>query len=459
MAAIPFSLIPPLIFFTFTTITFTASPKRVVIELIHRDSIRSPFHNHKQSLSNKAQQAINASFARLAYLQSKTRSSSSSSSSTSEEEEDYQADVFPSIDSSLFYLNFSIGRPPIPQFTVMDTGSSLLWIQCQPCINCFKQFGPVFNPAKSSTFNNVSCLSPYCRFSPGIRNKSCDKANSYSKCMYNQTYVRGPSSSGVLATDEIVFKTSDDGTTTVPEVIFGCGHDNGKLNDRQLSGVFGLGLGQLSLVSQLGRSFSYCIGNLYDPFYYHNKLILGYGARIGGDSTPLEVINGRYYVTLKSISVGEKQLDLDVNIFKRRTWSNDGVIIDTGSPATWLIKEGFEALRDEVQSLLDMWLNRYWYSSWSLCYEGSARQDLVGFPVVRFEFEDGAELVLDRESLFLQAWPNVFCMAVFPSFVNGDAYTRLSLIGMMAQQNYNVAYDIDGRKLSFERIDCALLDD
>lgn len=135
------------------------------------------------------------------------------------------------------------------------------------------------------------------------------------------------------------------------------------------------------------------------------------------------------------------------------------MIIDTGSPATWLIKEGFEALRDEVQSLLDMWLNRYWYSSWSLCYEGSAREDLVGFPVVRFEFEDGAELVLDRESLFLQAWPHVFCMAVFPSFVNGDAYTRLSLIGMMAQQNYNVAYDIDGRKLSFERIDCALLDD
>ncbi|KAJ0030810.1 hypothetical protein Pint_14300 [Pistacia integerrima] len=428
MAAInAFKSIPSLIFFTFTTFTITtitASPKRLVIELIHRDSIRSPFHNHKQNLTIKAQHAIRTSLARFAYLQSKIKSSSSTS------EEDYEADVFPSVNSSLFYMNFSIGRPPIPQFTVMDTGSSLLWIQCQPCPNCSKQFGPIFNPSKSSTFNNLPCTSPFCRFSPGAKN--CNNNNFYNRCRYNQTYVNGPSSSGVLATEEIVFKTSDEGTTFVPEVIFGCGHDNGNL---------------LSLVSQLGHSFSYCIGNLYDPFFYHNKLILG------------QVINGRYYITLKSISVGEKQLDLDPNIFKRKRWSNDGVIIDTGSPATWLVKEGFEALRDEVQGLLDMWLTRYWYNSWTLCYEGAASRDLVGFPVVRFEFEDGAELVLDRKSLFLQAWPNAFCMAVFPSFVNGDDYTRLSLIGMMAQQNYNVAYDIGGRRLSFERIDCELLDD
>ncbi|KAK1550577.1 hypothetical protein Q3G72_021367 [Acer saccharum] len=325
----------------------TRPPKRLIIELIHRDSIRSPYYNQNDNVSDRA---MKTSISRYTYLQAKIKSSSWN--------ENYEADILPSINASLFFMNFSIGRPPIPQFTVMDTGSSLLWV--------------------------------YPR---------CGTCNLLRKCSYNQTYIDGVSSSGILARETLTFQTSDEGIISIPGTIFGCGHSNGKFHDSQLT---------------------------EDPNYIHNKLVLGDGARIKGDSTPLEVINGRYYITLEGISVGERKVDIDPNIFKRKTHigRDGGVVIDTGSPATWLVKAGFEALRDQVQALLDVWLTRsFWFNSWNLCYEGVISRDVVGFPAVTFHFADGADLVLDRESLFLQAWPNVFCMAVFPSFD-----TSLSLV-------------------------------
>lgn len=422
-------------------------PSRLIIELIHRDSVVSPYHDPNENAANRIQRAINISIARFAYLQAKVKSYSSNNII------DYQADVFPSKVFSLFFMNFTIGQPPIPQFTVMDTGSTLLWVQCRPCLDCSQQFGPIFDPSMSSSYADLPCYSEYCWYSPNV------KCNFLNQCLYNQTYIRGPSASGVLATEQLIFKTSDEGKIRVQDVVFGCGHDNGKFEDRHLSGVFGLGFSRLSLVSQLGSTFSYCVGNLNDPYYFHNKLVLGHGARIEGDSTPLEVINGRYYITLEAISIGGKMLDIDPDIFTRKTWDNGGVIIDSGSSATWLVKAGYDALLHEVESLLDMWLTRYRFDSWTLCYRGTVSRDLIGFPAVTFHFAGGAELVLDVDSLFFQRWPHAFCMAVLPSFVNGENYTSLSLIGMMAQQNYNVAYDIGGKKLAFERVDCELLDD
>lgn len=53
----------------------------------------------------------------------------------------------------------------------------------------------------------------------------------------------------------------------------------------------------------------------------------------------------------------------------------------------------------------------------------------------------------------------MFCLAIGSSAVNGDNSKNLSVIGMMAQQNYNVGYDIGQNKLYFQRIDCELLKD
>jgi hypothetical protein len=74
--------------------------------------------------------------------------------------------------------------------------------------------------------------------------------------------------------------------------------------------------------------------------------------------------------------------------------------------------------------------------------------------VVTFHFANGVDLDLDMEGLFFQTDPNKFCMAVVPS----DVHVDLTFIGVLTQQNYNIAYDLAGKTLSVQRIDCELLE-
>ncbi|KAK3035654.1 hypothetical protein RJ639_033182 [Escallonia herrerae] len=98
----------------------------------------------------------------------------------------------------------------------------------------------------------------------------------------------GASSSGNYATEKLTFITTEVGSTA-SNIRFGCGRVIQE-PDPHLSGVMGFGYAETSLAKQLANKFSYCIGNIHNPDYSYNRLILGDGAIIRGDSTPLEVI-------------------------------------------------------------------------------------------------------------------------------------------------------------------------
>ncbi|KAK6248168.1 hypothetical protein QUC31_019733 [Theobroma cacao] len=431
-----------LFIFSFTIICLSSpiiraipsDPRRLVLNLTHRDSIHSPYHNRSEDFTTRLKRTMQIR---------RTLSTT-----------DIEADLVPS--NYLFLVNFSIGQPPIPQLAIMDTGSSLLWVQRQPCRRCSNQYSPIYDSRSSSTYKVLPCTCEDC-ISSKRPNTSCTSSD---PCSYRQKYRRGVGSKGNLAKEQLSFRTSDDGLIVLHDVIFGCGSNNGDLqrSNRLMSGVFGLGYLRTSLATRLAK-FSYCIGgNVSDPSYIYNKLVLGDGAGVEGDSTRLEVIDGDYHVLLEGISVGEEKLPINPNIF-RRTGRDSGVVIDSGSVSTWMVKEGYDALFNKVQSLLNPWLTQ---SSIQLdpdldlvavCYNGTINQDLEGFPTVTFHFVGEAELVLDTSSLFAQIEPDRFCLAVLP--IDGNQ----TIIGLMAQQNYNVAYDINENKLSFLRIDCQLLED
>ncbi|KAK7303194.1 hypothetical protein RJT34_14096 [Clitoria ternatea] len=61
-------------------------------------------------------------------------------------------------------VNVGLGTPEMNFTLVMDTGSSLLWTQCKPCIQggCFNQKDPIFDPSKSSSYTSITCPSPTC---------------------------------------------------------------------------------------------------------------------------------------------------------------------------------------------------------------------------------------------------------------------------------------------------------
>ncbi|KAF5725879.1 aspartic proteinase CDR1-like [Tripterygium wilfordii] len=414
-------------------------PRRFVTKLVHRDNVLSPYYNPIDS----AKQDIESSITRFAYL-------SAIESGTHDKHTTPTA-----ADRGLFYVEFSIGQPPFSQLAVMDTGSSLIWVNCLTCDLCSQEENhQIFDPSKSSTYTPMPCKPYHC--------PSCSWEN---KCMFKIRYVRGIGLKGILSKEQLTCSTSDGDTNIISNVTIGCAESNRLDIDQDNRGVFGLAMDETrwptSLVTQMGSKFSYCIGNMNDPNYAYNRLIIGDGAVMEGYSTPLEVYKAHYYVKMVGISLGEKDLDINPNVFRKTPDEDNGVVIDSGSAYTWLAGKVYDELRFEVQSLLETQLQEYRYVArpWQLCYIGSVSRDLAGFPVVTFRFADGADLGLDVGSLFSQVSRDVFCMAVGPSYVNGNSRQKLSVIGMMAQQQYNVGFDLNSKMLFFQRIECELLDD
>ncbi|CAK9160183.1 unnamed protein product [Ilex paraguariensis] len=363
-------------------------------------------------------------------------------------DDDIRGSVIPEYRGSTFFVNLSIGDPPVPQLLTMDTGSSLTWVHCQPCSECYPptRTTPIFDPLKSSTYNDISCYVNYC---DSNINGICDSTD---QCNYSIKYADRTTSVGDLGTEKLSFVTSTDDLIDVSNVVFGCGHKYNAGNGALTNGVLGLGFQKISLVSKLSSKFSYCLGDIGDHHYIYNQLILGDGAIIEGDSTPLELYDGHYYITLESIRVGETLLGIDPNIFKR-TSSTDGVVIDSGATLMYLRRAAYEQLKSEIQNLIGGLLPQI--NGQDLCYLGILNKDLKGFPVVTLNLAGGADLVLDITSMFRQQRNGLVCMAVKISEDNGIG--TMSIIGVMAQQNYNVAYDLTTMKLYLQRIDCELL--
>lgn len=422
------------------------------MKLIHRESV--PRLNSEPRVpvtpEDHMERLADISSARFMYLQNSIDKELSNS--------DFQVNVQQAIKTSMFFVNFSVGQPPVPQFTIMDSGSSLLWIKCLPCKHCSSDHmtPSVFNPALSSTFVECSCNDPFCRYAP---NAHCGSSN---KCLYEQVYVNGAGSKGVVAKERLTFTTPSGNTVLTRPVAFGCGHENGVQLESEFTGILGLGAKPTSLAVQLGSKFSYCIGDLANKNYGFNQLVVGEDADILGDPTPIETEGGIYYMNLEGISVGGKQLNIEPVVFRRRG-SRTGVILDSGTLFTWLAEIAYRELYNEIKTILDPQLERFWFRD-LLCYHGRVSQELIGFPVVTFRFAGGAELGMEATSMFYpmaesDLYHNVFCMAVRPTTEHGAQYKDFTAIGLMAQQYYNIAYDLKEQNVYLQRIDCVLLDD
>nr|ABD28633.2 Peptidase aspartic, catalytic [Medicago truncatula] len=179
------------------------------------------------------------------------------------------------------------------------------------------------------------------------------------------------------------------------------------------------------------------MGSLTDKDYDYNQLILGEEAYLAGDTTPFQVYNGVNHVTMEGISIGQKSLDIAPGTFKMKNNGTGG-----GLSLTQEVRNLFQRLKFQEVRLQG--------SPWALCYFGSVSRDLKGFPVVTFYFAGGAVIGLDTLNFFVQAKDDVFCMSVHPSH-------DLSVIGLLAQQSYNVGYDKDKGLIYIESIDCQLL--
>ncbi|XP_058000722.1 aspartyl protease UND-like [Hevea brasiliensis] len=247
----------------------------------------------------------------------------------------------------------------------------------------------------------------------------------------------------------------------VSQVMFGCSTIVQEYIKDGINGVFGLGPENISMARQLGNKFSNCIGDFFDPNYIYNRLILGDGANMDGYATPLEMSEAHYYLNLQGKDIGLNELDIDEGVFRRNVTDQSkliGVIIDSGTPATWLIDQAHDRFRNEGRRTLARLVVEYMGECvYCFCFKGNMTQELLGFPNVICHFSDGADLQVGFNGIFYQHNSSIFCMAVFPSSQLPEEHFRyVTIIGVMAQQNYNVGYDLLAKKLYFQSIDCQL---
>ncbi|KAG4165536.1 hypothetical protein ERO13_A13G074400v2 [Gossypium hirsutum] len=384
------------------------------VELIHRDSPKSPLYNHLDTTCNRVTNALRRSFNRVHRFKP-------TSVSTMEAEADIISD------SGEYLMNISIGTPAFDIVAIADTGSDLIWTQCKSCSQCFPQTAPLFDPTASSTYKTFSCRTSQCG---DVEGTSCSSNGS---CKYSVSYGDGSYSNGEVAADTLTLDSTTGSPVVVPNVIMGCGHDNDGSFDENTSGIIGLGGGHSSLISQLGTTID------------GNKMNFGSDAVVSGNgvvSTPLTKQSPQtfYFLTLEAISVGTNRIN-----FTDKPFGIDqgNIIIDSGTTLTLLPDDFYSELESAVSSMINA-TKVNGPEGLNLCYDATTEFTV---PDITVHFS-GADVKLQRLNTFVLISETVACFT-FSSLPNFAIY------GNLAQMNFLVGYDTIKQTVSFKPTDCS----
>ncbi|XP_047058148.1 aspartic proteinase CDR1-like [Lolium rigidum] len=414
------------------------------VEIIHRDSVKSPYHDPALTAHERVLAAVRRSTARAAAL---ARSYVGGEGAVSEV-----------VSRPFEYLMaVNVGTPPSRILAIADTGSDLVWFKCKPPTAATGAAPPstVFDPSSSSTFGRVGCNSSACH---ALSRTSCDAS---SNCQYLLSYGDGSQTSGLLSTETFTFESipggcygcRDNPNVLVPNVNFGCSTStNGTL---VVDAIVGLGAGNNSLINQLGadtslgRRFSYCLV----PYTMKNaSSALNFGARAtvtepGAATTALvrSDFEAYYTVELESVRIGNASFQ-----------HLSRVIVDSGTPLTFLDKELLDPMVKELTQRIGLPTVQPPEKRLQLCYDvrGVLSRYLFNKNVPNVTLQlavFGVAVTLKAENTFVEAQEGIMCLAMAP--VTEDR--PRSILGNLAQQNMHVGYDLDKGRITFAPADCA----
>ncbi|XP_026658499.2 aspartyl protease family protein At5g10770-like [Phoenix dactylifera] len=385
------------------------------IKVVHRHGPCSPLHlkqnpNHEQIL-DKDRSRVNAIHSRTATIPAHTGDS---------------------LGTGNYIVTIGFGSPKREQSVIFDTGSDLTWIQCEPCLSCYQQHEPIFDPSQSSTYANISCSSSYCS---ELDISGCTS----STCVYGVQYGDGSSTLGILSEDALTLTSSN----VLPNFRFGCGKRNNGLFG-EAAGLLGLGRKKVSVVSQafqkFGSIFAYCLPSTSSSTGY---------LTFGGSSTSSNVkftpmltnpsMPTFYYLDLVAIHVGGRRLSISPTVF-----SKVGTIMDSGTVITRLPPVAYSSLRSAFRRLMSCYRSAQALSILDTCY------DLTGYskvriPKVALQFGGGIATNLDTSGILYLANASQACLAFAGNSDAGDS----GIIGNMQQKKFHVVYDVANKAIGF----------
>ncbi|CAN1134887.1 Aspartic proteinase 36 [Linum perenne] len=360
----------------------------------------------------------------------------------------------------LYLTKVKLGSPPRDFNVQIDTGSDVLWVNCESCANCPRSSAlgielNFFNAAASSTTSMISCSDAICNLAARTGANQCSEID---HCGYTFLYGDQSGTSGVYMSDTLFFDSIFIGSMVVNSsapIVFGCStYQSGDLTktDKAVDGIFGFGPGPLSVMSQLSsrgiapRVFSHCLkgegsgGGIF---------VLGEIVEPGIIYTPLVLSQPHYNLNLQSIAVNGQMLPVDPVAFTTST--NRGTIVDTGTTLVYLVEEAYDpfvsAVTSAVSETVTSIVNRGYH-----CYLVSSSVSEL-FPLVSFNFAGGASLVLRPEDYLVQQG----------SFLNGSGIwcigflksQGVTILGDLALKDKIFVYDLARQRIGWTSYDCS----
>ncbi|CAL5051730.1 unnamed protein product [Urochloa decumbens] len=374
-----------------------------------------------------------------------------------------------------YLLRVSVGTPPRPVALTLDTGSDLVWTQCEPCRGCFDQRLPLLDPAASSTYAALPCGAPPCRALPFA---SCGGGGGRGRgnrtCAYAYHYGDKSVTVGHLATDRFTFgdadaggggNAGDGGSLAARRLTFGCGHFNKGVFQSNETGIAGFGRGPWSLPSQLNvTTFSYCFTSMFGSA--SSVVTLGSapaaalrgGAHVAGEvrSTPLLRNPSQpslYFLSLHAISVGATRIPVPPPASASRRAASATAIIDSGASVTTLPEDLYEAVRAAFAAQVGL-PPAGGGAALDLCFALPVaaalwRRRPTAVPALTLHLE-GADWEMPRGNyVFEDLAARVMCV-VLDAAPGGEQ----TVIGNFQQQDTHVVYDLENDRLSFAPARC-----
>nr|AIA58648.1 aspartic proteinase [Cicer arietinum] len=359
----------------------------------------------------------------------------------------------------LYTTKVKLGSPP-REFTVqIDSGSDVLWVNCNPCTGCPHSSGlgiepNFFDTTSSSTAALVHCSDPICPIAVQGAEAHC----SHKQCSYNFDFQDKSVTSGVYVSDDMYFDTIKQSSSTSlnssATILFGCStYRFGGLSEtvRAFDGIFGFGPSDVSVVSQLSsqgktpKVFSHCLkgdGN------GGGILVIGEILEHNIVYSPMVPSQLHYVLNLESISVNGNLLSIKPAVFAASY--DQGIAVDSGTTLAYLIQEAYDPLVNAITTAVSH-LGSPAISEGSPCYLVSTSIDI--FPSISFNFAGGAPMVLKpaqylvrNDFMFASTW----CVG-FQKIQGGP-----SILGDLVLKDRIVVYDLDNQRIGWTDYNCSM---
>ncbi|XP_048323885.1 aspartic proteinase nepenthesin-1 [Ziziphus jujuba] len=380
----------------------------------------------------------------------------------------------PMIRNNFYYaVKIGIGNPVYNAYLLLDTGSGLIWTQCEPCPTCYPMEYGIYDPRRSNTYSMLPSSHALCQsgYYKRVQNQ----------CMYTMIYgaeaVAGgststlpvPKTQGVASLETFTFANNEGGFSNIDGVIFGCSRYVQNFQDlmfnQKISGILGMNTAPDSLVTQLmnriDRKFSYCIPSVLDQTT--RPILVNFGTDVPRISTPL--VNTLFvspprtqlfFLDLRDVSVGTHQIGFPKGTFTASPDGSKGVVIDSGAPFTvlaeningvnayLLVMSAFDAYYGQSQGLPRVKVDQFEY-----CY--GLPNGFNDFLTLTFHFYPRADFVVNsRDVHYVNSGMRFFCVALMKN--SGG----LSLLGAYQQQNKHIVYNLDLNALQFATVTCPI---